>query len=98
MKATMYFESTKSNASRTSYRTLRRNLLQSNALKKLSAMMSDMLEQPISPIQALKIVHAEVAFTSLLLFCSASFWATAALTVWSLAALADSKRAMSPKA
>ena len=87
----MYFAANNARQGRMSVRNLGQVMLQSRFVRDLSKLMSSLLEETISPLQALKILHTEIAFLCLLLFSSHSLTAAAALASWSLAALLDCK-------
>ena len=93
----MYFAASNARQGRMSVRNLGQVMLQSRFVRDLSKLMSSLLEETISPLQALKILHTEIAFLCLLLFSSHLLTAAAALASWSLAALLDCKRALCEK-
>ena len=93
MKATMYVEINRQRPVRTNLYTLVQRLYNSRPAKRLATFLTTLLEEPVSPRQSLKLLHAEVAFLSLLLFGGMSISVCAILLAWTLLALWDCRRA-----
>ena len=73
--------------------SLTARLLQCRALRRLAALYAAVLDQPVTPRQALHLTNAQTAFLALLLPCAASLVYYALVLAWCLLALRGCRRA-----